>query len=349
VGDDYLALCRAMGPAELRGTAGQIMDVLAGQLESVRLDYDLELDQRRQWFTVLATRFVTQGTPRVVLMHQNVTERRLMELQLQQAQKLESIGQLAAGIAHEINTPTQYIGDNTIFLRGAFEDLWRLLGLLRLQLEGSGQPEQIELARQALDQADLGFLEAEIPRAINASLEGIRRVSNIVSAMKDFSHPGGSLKLPTDLNRAIESTVLVCQNEWKYVANLDLDLDPQLAPVPCFPDQFNQVILNLIINAAHAIGEAPQAGKGLIKITTRSLPGFAQISVADSGNGIPEAIRSRIFDPFFTTKPVGRGTGQGLAIAHAVIVDQHGGTIDLDSIAGKGATFILRLPVQELP
>lgn len=351
VGDDYRARCQAVGPGELRGSAGQILAVLAGHQETARLDYDLELDQRRQWFTVLATRFVTQETPRVVLMHQNVTERRLMEIQLQQAQKLESIGQLAAGIAHEINTPTQFIGDNTIFLRGAFQELWRLIHPLRRQLEGSGKgacpPELVHAAQEALDQADLDFLEVEIPKAISQSMEGIRRVSSIVSAMKDFSHPGGSSRTPTDLNRAIESTSLVCQNEWRYVAELELDLDPQLGPVPCFPDQFNQVILNLILNAAHAIADAPQAargGKGLIKITTRSLPGCAQISVADSGTGIAEAIRSRIFDPFFTTKPVGRGTGQGLAIAHAVIVDRHGGSIDLESTVGLGATFILRLP-----
>jgi signal transduction histidine kinase len=358
VGADYLAHCRTVDPGlvEAKGIANQILEVMLGAKASVRLDYDLELDHRRQWFTVLATRFVTQETPCTVLMHLNVTEQRLMEIQLRQAQKLESIGQLAAGIAHEINTPTQYIGDNTVFLREAFQDLWRLVEPTRRLLAGVQggvcPAELVQTAEHALGQADLGFLEGEIPRAINESLEGVRRVARIVSAMKDFSHPGGSSKKPTDLNRAIESTTLVCRSEWKYVAEMELDLVPGLPMVPCFPDEFNQVILNLVINAAHAIGEAlptARTEKGLIRITTRSGEGFAQITVADSGSGIPEAIRSRIFDPFFTTKPVGKGTGQGLAIAYAVIVEQHGGSIALESEVGKGTTFILRLPFERQP
>jgi signal transduction histidine kinase len=353
VGTDYLALCRAVDPgrAEIERIAAQILEVLLGTRENVSLEYDVELDLRRQWFTVLATRFGTQETPRTVLMHLNVTERKMMEIQLRQAQKLESIGQLAAGIAHEINTPTQYIGDNTIFLRETFQDLWGLVEATRNLLAGAQggvwPPELVQAAQQAMDRADLGFMEGEIPRAISESLEGVRRVSRIVSAMKDFSHPGSSSKTRTDLNRAIESTTLVCRSVWKYVAEMELDLAPALPPVPCFPDEFNQVILNLVINAAHAIGEALQttkAEKGLIRITTRAVEGFAEIRVADTGCGIPEAIRSRIFDPFFTTKPVGTGTGQGLAITYSAIVERHGGTIDLESEVGKGTTFILRLP-----
>ena len=357
-GANYLALCAAMdpGPGEPKTIADQIAEVIRGRRELAHLDYDLDMDGRHQWFTLLATRFATQDAPRIVMLHLNLTDQRLMEIQLRQAQKLESIGQLAAGIAHEINTPTQYIGDNTTFLRGAFEDLWALLRPLQALVDQAGAgpcpPDLLEAARTALDQADLEFLESEVPKAFDQSQDGIRRVARIVSAMKDFSHPGTSSKTPTDLNRAIESTTLVCRSEWKYVADLELDLDPELPAVPCLPDEFNQVILNLVINAAHAIAEAlapGRAGKGLIRIATRTVEGCAEISVADSGTGIPEAIRSRIFDPFFTTKPVGKGTGQGLAIAYAVIVEQHGGTISLTSEVGQGSTFILRLPFEPPP
>ncbi|MDR3673155.1 MAG: ATP-binding protein [Holophaga sp.] len=353
VGSDYPALCRAMDPglAGLQAVALRVVDIILGPPDMLRLDYDLELDQRWQGFTLLATRFDTQGTARTVLVNRNVTEQKQLETQLRQAQKLESIGQLAAGIAHEINTPTQYIGDNAVFLRQAFQDLWALVEPLQRMLAGIRDdrcpPELVRAARAAMDQADLGFFADEIPTAIDESLEGIRRISRIVGAMKDFSHPGASSKTLTDLNRAVESTTLVCRSAWKYVAELELDLAPDLPPVPCFPDEINQVILNLVINAAQAIGEAQRTrpgGKGLIRISTRPVDGFAQIRVEDSGCGIPEANRLRIFDPFFTTKPVGQGTGQGLAIAYAVVTEQHGGSIAMDSEVGKGTSFTLRLP-----
>jgi signal transduction histidine kinase len=162
--------------------------------------------------------------------------------------------------------------------------------------------------------------------------------------MKDFSHPGATVKTPTDLNRAIQSTVLVCRSEWKYVAALELDLDPELPPVLCLPDEFNQVILNLVINAAHAIVDAGRSGSGRIRIATRSAGDRATVEVEDTGTGIPDAIRPRIFDPFFTTKEAGRGTGQGLAIAHAVVVEQLGGTIEVRSEVGRGTAFIISLP-----
>ena len=359
-GDDYLSRCRAVDPAQpgLGPIAEQMAAVILGRREHLHLDYDLDLDGRRQWFTVLAISFLTQGARRIVLMHMDMTEQRRMEIQLRQSQKLESIGQMAAGIAHEINTPTQYIGDNMIFLDEAFRNLMAPFAQLQQVLDGvragSCAPGLLAEAQGAVDQADLDYLREEVPRAFTQSTEGLRRVARIVSAMKEFSHPGTSVKTPTDLNRAIESTALVCQGEWKYVADLDLDLAPELPPVPCLPDEVNQVILNLIINATHAIAEVLEAaggGKGRIRITTRAEQDCVRIGVQDSGAGIPEAIRSRIFDPFFTTKPVGKGTGQGLAIAYAVIVKQHGGTISLDSEVGKGSTFTLRLPFhsQEIP
>jgi signal transduction histidine kinase/PAS domain-containing protein len=354
VGMDYLALIRtaALRPEHQRIAEG-ITEVVEGRQEQVQLDYDVDLPGQHHWFNVMAIGFSSRDTHRAVVMHIDVTEQRLMEIQLRQAQKLESIGQLASGIAHEINTPTQYIGDNTIFLRQAFQSLADLVEPLERVLEGASHgecpPELLRTAREALDRTDLDWIREEAPRAFSQSLEGIRRVSTIVSAMKDFSHPGTSVKTPTDLNRAIESTTLVCRSEWKYVADLELDLAPGLPPVPCLPDELNQVILNLVINAAHAIAERPQAareGKGRIRITTRAAEGCAQIAIEDSGCGIPEAIRSRIFDPFFTTKPVGKGTGQGLAIAYGVIVKQHGGAIELESEVGRGSTFTLSLPFQ---
>jgi signal transduction histidine kinase len=364
VATDYRVLATELGAQqpEFQACAELLLQVILGAQATARQEYDLDLDGRRRWFTALATRFITQGAPRIVLMHLDVTEQKQMEIQLRQAQKQESIGQLAAGIAHEINTPTQYIGDNTVFLGEAFQDLLavqaELLRLLEAARTGSCSPDLVAAAQRRVQQADLAFLEAEVPRALQQSLDGVHRVARIVSAMKDFSHPGGSSKTPTDLNRAIESTTLVCRSEWKYVAELELDLDPQLPPVPCLPDEFNQVVLNLIINAAHAIEATGAAGQGRpepspaggarpgrIRIATCSSAGWAQISVSDTGSGIPEAIRSRIFDPFFTTKPVGKGTGQGLAIAYAVIVEQHGGTITLESEVGRGTTFTLRLPL----
>jgi PAS domain S-box-containing protein len=273
----------------------------------------------------------------------DVTEQHQLESQLQQARKLESIGQLAAGIAHEINTPTQYVGDNIRFVQEAFTELNALLGKLSAL---SGGAVSAETLAQALASADLEFLREEVPKALEQSADGCQRISGIVKAMKDFSHPGQD-KTPVDLNRAIASTVTVASNEWKYVAEMQTDFDAQLPPVVCLPGEFNQVILNMLVNAAHAITDVvgDGGGKGTITVTTRQVDGFAEIRISDTGTGIPPEIREKIFDPFFTTKQVGKGTGQGLAIAHDVIVNKHGGTIAIESEPGKGSTFIIRLPL----
>ncbi len=288
-----------------------------------------------------------------VVIRRDVTKQQQMESELQQARKLESIGQLAAGIAHEINTPTQYVGDNIRFVQEAFTELNTLLGTLTALSGGAGAAVSADgqgLAQaltQALGSADLGFLREEVPKALEQSADGCQRISGIVKAMKDFSHPGQD-KTPVDLNRAIASTVTVASNEWKYVAEMQTDFDVQLPPVVCLPGEFNQVILNMLVNAAHAItdvvGDGGQA-KGTITVTTHQVDGFAEIRISDTGSGIPPEIREKIFDPFFTTKQVGKGTGQGLAIAHDVIVNKHGGTIALESEPGKGSTFIIRLPL----
>ena len=281
----------------------------------------------------------------------DITERKLLERQLAQAQKLESIGQLAAGIAHEINTPIQYVGDNIRFLRDSFSQLERLvegydrfLESVRGQLPDASFAADIERLAKA---ARVNYLRAEIPRSIEDSLDGAARVAEIVRAIKEFSHPGTVEKTALDINRAIESTVLVSRNEWKYVADLHIKLDPNLPPVMCVPGEFNQVMLNLIVNAAHAIADvvAGQPGsKGTITVTTQRDGEWAEILVRDTGTGIAEQVQASIFNPFFTTKEVGRGTGQGLAIAHSVIVQKHGGTISFDTTMGAGTTFRIRLP-----
>jgi PAS domain S-box-containing protein len=289
-------------------------------------------------------------------MFEDITERKQLREQLLQAQKLESVGQLAAGIAHEINTPVQYIGDNVRFLQDSFGDLVALNAgyarLLAAVRSTEGIPQMIEEVSRVVEKVDVDYLFDEIPKAIEQTLEGVSRVSALVGAMKEFSHPGTGEKVPLDLNRAIESTITVARNEWKYVADMKVELDPTLPLVSCFPGEFNQVILNMIVNAAHAIEEVAARGgpeKGLITIRTRSLAAGVEVQIQDTGGGIPEKVRPRIFDPFFTTKEIGKGTGQGLAIARSVVVDKHQGTIDFETEDELGTTFIIRLPCEAVP
>jgi signal transduction histidine kinase len=282
----------------------------------------------------------------------DVTDRRALEAQLRQAQRLESVGQLAAGIAHEINTPMQYVSDNVRFLQDACDSMRPLFDrLTRLRDEPQPCDENVHAIVEAVERADLAYLHAEIPEAIRQSIEGLQHVSRIVKAMKDFSHPGTDTKIAVDLNRAIETTLIVAQNELKYVAEATTALDPNLPLVPCLPGEINQVLLNLLINAAHAIGdrlrsEGDDIARGRITVTTRCVGREAEIQVSDTGTGIPEESRRRIFEPFFTTKPVGRGTGQGLALAHSVVVNRHAGRIWFETECGKGTTFFVRLPVE---
>jgi signal transduction histidine kinase len=262
---------------------------------------------------------------------------------------------LAAGIAHEINTPIQFIGDNSRFLQDAFHSLHELIGsyeaVLKSVEEGAGDTSLANEVRTLANAIEIDYLRAEIPKCIKESLEGIERVAKILQALKDFSHPGSSTKERTNINQAIESTLTVARNEWKYVADVILDLEPDLPLVCCLAGAVKQVILNLIVNAAHAISDAgggDSGGKGKISISTRCENDMVSIRIADTGGGIPAVIRSRIFDPFFTTKPVGKGTGQGLAIAYSVVVKQHGGTISFESEVGRGTTFIVSFPIHDL-
>jgi PAS domain S-box-containing protein len=333
------------------------------QEQNVVREFEAEMkckDGSRKWISLTACRVSKldgsllhyQGFTTDITAQKNaLKERNLIEVQLRQAQKLEAVGQLAAGIAHEINTPIQYIGDNIHFIEESFADLGELLQHYR-KLAAAVQSntitsELLSALERSIQKTDIEYLSREIPLAVQQSLQGVGHVSHIVNAMKEFSHPGGREKVALDLNHAIETTVTVARGEWKYVAEVVTDLEPALPPVPCLPGEFNQVTLNLLINAAHAIGDVVrkvEGSKGTIRISTRLDGAWVEIRISDTGTGIPEAIRDRIFDPFFTTKEVGKGTGQGLAIARSVIVDKHGGTLTFESEVGRGSTFIIRLP-----
>jgi len=286
-----------------------------------------------------------------VLSGSDITERQEIETLLLESQKLESIGQLAAGVAHEINTPTQFVGDNVKFLQDSFAEVVSLLSrygaLVDAAAEGPVPPDLLQGMRSAEDSADISYLEEEIPKAIDQSLDGIRRISEIVGAMKEFSHPDSGEKVLSDLNRIIESTVTVARNEWKYVSDVELDLAEDLPPVPLLPGEFSRVMLNLVINAAHALEDTGNTEKGTIYIRTERVGDSIRIEIEDTGTGIPEGLTSRIFDPFFTTKDVGRGTGQGLAIARTVIVDKHEGDISVKSRLGHGTVFTLQIPLEQ--
>lgn len=285
-------------------------------------------------------------------LQQAIDDLKRTQSQLLNSEKLASIGQLAAGIAHEINTPIQYVGDNTRFLKDAYGDIFSLFNeyesLCGALTEGMPIEAYIQEVKKANDDRDIYYLTTEIPKAIDQSLEGVERVSVIVRSMKEFSHPGVKEKIAVDINHSIENTVTVAKNEWKYVANMELSLDTNMPQIPCFPGELNQVFLNMIINAAQATGEIvgdDSTKKGTIRISTLKDGDYAEIRISDTGPGIPDEIKSKIFDPFFTTKDVGKGTGQGLAIAHAVISQKHGGDITFESNPGKGTTFIIRLPI----
>ena len=287
-----------------------------------------------------------------VAIKEDITERKTMESQLRQAQKLEAIGQLAAGIAHEINTPAQYVGDNTTFLKESWGAIVPLLSAVRqVRTEAASatvSPQTMERFESCWKTADVEYLQAEIPRAIDQSLEGIQRVTKIVRAMKEFSHPGSEEKQPVDINKAIETTITVARNEWKYVAEVETCLEASLPLVSCHAAEFNQVILNLLVNSSQAIAQVVgdgSCGKGKIMVTTRREGEWVEVSIRDTGAGIPVAAQPRIFEPFFTTKPVGKGTGQGLALAYNTIVKRHGGRIWFATEPGKGTTFFIRLPL----
>jgi two-component system, NtrC family, sensor kinase len=282
-------------------------------------------------------------------LYNEMQERERIGIELRLAQKLESVGRLAAGIAHEINTPIQYIGDSVLFLETAYEALDQMRTAYLTALEQLGEAAPAAAVRkdvQATEEAlDLPFLRNEIPRAFERTKGGVERVAAIVRAMKEFAHPDSAEQNPADLNRALQTTLLVAHSEYKYCAQIETQFG-ELPDVICNVGELNQVFLNLIVNAAHTISESGKdAQTGRITITTAAAGEHVQISVIDNGCGIAAENLDKIFDPFFTTKPVGRGTGQGLAITRAIVVEKHGGSIDVHSEVGRGTRFVLQLPV----
>jgi PAS domain S-box-containing protein len=291
------------------------------------------------------------GSSSVVVTVRDVSERQRLELELRHAQKLESVGRLAAGVAHEINTPIQFIGDNVRFLGESVDGLIRLHEAYRELVEAIDDParrtEALARVERVAQDIDVEFVLEEVPGAITQTLDGIGRVATIVRAMKSFGHPGNDEKTDVDLNEAISSTLVVAANEVKYVAQVETELG-ELPFVRCHRGDINQVVLNLVINAAHAIAAcSDERGQGTIRVRTRAEAGWAVIEVSDTGTGIDPAIADKVYDQFFTTKEVGSGTGQGLALAHSLVVDRHGGTIDFTSEVGVGTTFVVQLPLAE--
>jgi PAS domain S-box-containing protein len=271
----------------------------------------------------------------VVVIWQDVTELKRTQAESISNQRLAAVGTLAAGIAHEINTPVQFVNDSMLFLRGAVRDLFDVvetLQVVRRTLEASSTSpklgEAVKAAADSQEKADLPYLIENVPAAFERCVEGLERIAIIVRSMKEFAHPAQKDMATVDLNRAIANTLVIAGNEFKYVADLETVFG-ELPPINCYVNDVNQVVLNLIVNAAHAVSDAVTgtAGRGIIAIETRLDGDDVIISIRDTGTGIPEAVRARIFDPFFTTKEVGRGTGQGLALAWRIVKEKHGGDI----------------------
>lgn len=281
----------------------------------------------------------------ITLLKASEADRAALERNLVESRRLESLGSLAGGIAHEINTPVQFVGDNIRFLQDSIAGFDRVISTYRKHLgEAVGTPDALAEIEAVEGEVDLDFCREEAPLAVSQALEGIDRIAHIVQAVKQFSHPGTEGRAAFDINKAIENTVTVARNQWKYVAKMDLDLDPSLPRLFGLEGEINQALLNLIVNAAQAIEETGRED-GQISIRTGLVDGAIEVAITDSGAGIAEEIRHRLFDMFFTTKPPGKGTGQGLALVDSVVRQKHGGRIELQSELGKGTTFRLLFPL----
>ncbi len=287
----------------------------------------------------------------------DVTDRSNTMRELERSQLLQNLGKLVAGIAHEINTPIQFIGDNMTFLSDSFQEALGLLelyrqladALVKVDLDNKPWREQTEKVLAAQAATDLEFITAEIPLAVEQNLEGIKRVATIITAMRDFSHIDERRMASADLNKAMQSTLIILRNEIKYVADVRTDLDCSLPMVVCCVDDINQVFLNLLINAAHSIADVagePDGKRGVITVTTATEGDNVIISISDTGTGISPEVQARMFEPFFTTKSDDKkGTGQGLSTAKRLVEDKHKGSLDYETKPGCGTTFTVRLAI----
>ena len=346
VGAIYLALISFLGFSTYKSLASPLRNLEKAAKDSIDNDkpfsmteagpYEIRsLTRRLQGLILGLEETVEQRTSelrgKTVQLQAEMQQRMELETQLVHAQKMEAVGQLASGIAHEINSPSQFANDNILFLKDAVE----------------GFIAEIDQTDKAPDEKEILFLKENAPQAVEQASEGISRITTIVKSMKNFAYRDAtSEKKPNDLNQAIRSTSVVATNEWKYHADLQLDFDESLPMVPCNIGEINQVVLNLIVNGAHAIRDRyNESQKGVLVVATKHYPeqNCVVISISDDGGGIPEKVQNRIFEPFFTTKEVGVGTGQGLAIAHNVIVKSHGGQIWFESKQGEGTTFYIKL------
>ncbi|MFT5719453.1 MAG: PAS domain S-box-containing protein, partial [Oleiphilaceae bacterium] len=356
--NDYLSGKRQLGGERVKEGTTPISTLLQRNFvgpDSFTLEYEVHRqDGQLIWIrNVISKIFKDKVLVKIRGVFFDITEeknlegqRELIEGKLKHAQKMESIGQLAAGIAHEINTPSQFVGDNLSFISDSTKNLINYHKKLEHMIIKLQESELTNQANNAKLQLDIDFLEEEIPQAIEQSVDGVSRITEIVSAMKDFSHPGKDDKQTTDINRAIESTTIVARNEWKYLADMQFDFSGDVLMVNCFPGEINQVILNMIANACYAIKDSTEGKvKGNILITTSEENGNAIIKIKDDGAGIREDIIEKVFDPFFTTKEVGQGTGQGLSLAYNIIVEKHGGKVFVESALGNGTTFTIQVPI----
>lgn len=287
-----------------------------------------------------------QQVEMVVSVARDVTERKHMEAQLRLADRMATVGTLAAGVAHEINTPVQFVADSVHFVKGAIGDLLGLIQNLQEVQLVAASVQVSQMLEEAGREIDLAYLVENLPKAIDRALDGVERIAMIVRSMREFAHPDQKEKMPADLNRGLLNTLTIARSELKYIADEETKLG-DLPTVICHIGDLNQVFLNLIVNAAHAMADVYKASerRGRLTLSTWLEGEEVFIAIGDTGSGIPEEIRNRVFDPFFTTKEVGKGTGQGLAIARHIVVERHGGSLTFESRAGEGTTFLVRLPV----